>query len=209
MFHCLDYNGYNEDKVVGKGIYLESSFFGHSCRPNSLRRSEGINAKLIALETIDTEREKVTISYVPLMETRAVRKLNLLENYFFDCHCVRCLELESDDELCDKFYYLNEKLRESITEEDFEEAFYVALEGSEICEKVLGSFSILGTIMNIAVLDNLIECFINSDIQKLGRKDFKRRVKKVRECIRVTHGFHIESFRDDISKFERCLEMLN
>lgn len=194
--------------VVAKGVYIESSFFGHSCKPNALRRSEGIKCKIVALDTIDTEKNDVTVSFIPLMETRANRQINLIKNYNFDCTCKRCGKLPYDDELCDKYSYLREKLQVATMKEQHKEAHCFAKEAADLCERVLGRYSILGTVMQITALDSYIEAFIAGELDRPHKKDFKKKVLKVRESICVTHGLHIESFKDDVAKFEGCLEML-
>lgn len=75
---------------VAHAIYLESSIFNHSCRPNASAVYIGTKQVIRAIASIPAG-EQIFIPYMDLQEMRDDRRLRLKQRYFFDCECIRCL----------------------------------------------------------------------------------------------------------------------
>ncbi|KAI1285485.1 Histone-lysine N-methyltransferase ASHR1 [Halotydeus destructor] len=86
-----------DDILIGIGLYVEISIFDHSCQPNAAIVFTGKTLTLRALTDIDTAREEITVSYVPLTYDCETRQTFLRQNYFFTCTCPLCNEPEDFD----------------------------------------------------------------------------------------------------------------
>lgn len=85
--------GTENDRLVGYGVYVEASFFNHSCIPNvSLSRDNcSLVHQFYALKDLEAGTE-LNISYIDdLTKDTEGRRQHLLENYFFKCICARCI----------------------------------------------------------------------------------------------------------------------
>eukprot|EP00971_Amphidinium_carterae_P284664 5651789-Amphidinium_carterae.1 len=83
---------YNHNNQQG-GLYFETSFCSHSCRPNVAIKpwDNGGQLRLFAIRGL-AAGEKLTMTFVnPTME-RTPRRLQLLHEYGVKCHCPRCLD---------------------------------------------------------------------------------------------------------------------
>ncbi|CAJ1951340.1 unnamed protein product [Cylindrotheca closterium] len=93
------------NQSLGRAIFLEHSFYNHSCVPNAYlscnirHLPDGsaistLTADVHLLETVQ-EGDEITISYIPMsgLSTRERRK-TLQEGYGFDCNCRACTSLE-------------------------------------------------------------------------------------------------------------------
>ena len=79
----------NDLNDIGSALYVEESFFDHSCTPNAAPVSNGMYLEVRAIKEIK-HGEKITINYVDLKDDLEVRRKSLNERYYFDCHCPRC-----------------------------------------------------------------------------------------------------------------------
>ncbi|KPI87895.1 hypothetical protein ABL78_3005 [Leptomonas seymouri] len=79
--------------LKGAGLYALLSSFNHSCEPNAeVLNADGTNE--VVLKTTRPVRmgEEITITYIPLTaSTTLAERRELLKNYFFTCHCPRCV----------------------------------------------------------------------------------------------------------------------
>ena len=74
----------------------------HDCHPNAQIKFNNQNHTL-SVEIIKPvlAGDEITISYLDscqMCDNKRNRKEYLLENYLFECHCVRCDEEETEDE---------------------------------------------------------------------------------------------------------------
>jgi len=78
---------------VGRAIYIKGSFFNHSCRPNVFFQQKPGTA-IIQFLTFGTVRvgEPLNLSYIPTLIDYLSRQELLLEEYKFNCGCMRCEE---------------------------------------------------------------------------------------------------------------------
>lgn len=92
----------NENKeFLGYMLHPEASFFNHSCRPNI--KKYRIDNRMYFQTTQDIKQgEQVCIDYYHVLdEPFEVRQKTMMENWFFNCSCERCV-LEAT-ELNDQF----------------------------------------------------------------------------------------------------------
>ncbi|XP_078155375.1 SET domain group 37 isoform X2 [Carex rostrata] len=86
-----------ELRPLGTGLFPIVSMINHSCVPNSVLIFEGQVAHVRATESIPKDTE-VSISYIETAATKEKRQ-NDLKQYFFTCHCSRCLKSYSEEDL--------------------------------------------------------------------------------------------------------------
>ncbi|CAO3599071.1 unnamed protein product [Absidia cylindrospora] len=77
--------------TVATSIYILASKFNHSCQPNVLALFIGTRLQLRAIRPI-LPGQQLCISYGPLAANSPLvkRQEQLLEHYFFECHCQAC-----------------------------------------------------------------------------------------------------------------------
>lgn len=68
---------------VGVGLYPQGALINHSGTPNAMQTFQGQEICFQALQPIEKGTE-VTISYIELAATRAERRKEVLEQYYFD-----------------------------------------------------------------------------------------------------------------------------
>jgi hypothetical protein len=66
-----------------------ASLANHSCTPNAAIMFDGRHMALRALDPIKMG-EQIFISYIEITQTRAERRQELSDRYFFTCHCAKC-----------------------------------------------------------------------------------------------------------------------
>ncbi|EPS73138.1 hypothetical protein M569_01616, partial [Genlisea aurea] len=82
---------------LGTGLYPVVSIINHSCAPNSVLVFDGRLAVVRAMQRIPKGTE-VSISYIDTAGSTVTRRKALKDQYFFTCHCSRCVNLgEADD----------------------------------------------------------------------------------------------------------------
>ncbi|XP_053692913.1 histone-lysine N-methyltransferase SMYD3 [Sabethes cyaneus] len=94
-FNILD----DEMNSIGTGIYLATSVMDHNCRPNAVATFDGNTIQIRLLEDYLTKSgemdiSKIFISYIDLMDPTDVRLGRLSSQYYFDCNCQRCKDVE-------------------------------------------------------------------------------------------------------------------
>ncbi|XP_075155456.1 SET and MYND domain containing, class 3 isoform X1 [Haematobia irritans] len=94
-------NGFNildaEMNSIATAIFLGVSITDHSCKPNAVATFEGTTLHVQATEDIDIDRDcldwsKIFISYIELLNTPAIRRRQLKDNYYFLCTCSKCID---------------------------------------------------------------------------------------------------------------------
>ncbi|KAG0228498.1 hypothetical protein BGW42_002122 [Actinomortierella wolfii] len=95
-FHCNNFSIHDAQLfTLAEGTFPIGALFNHSCRPNAIVMYEGQVQIVIALEDIPVGQEVCT-SYVDNGVQRAERRSLLLEKYYFDCQCPRCVSSASE-----------------------------------------------------------------------------------------------------------------
>ena len=94
-------------KEIGSGVYAVSSMLNHSCYPNVSRNSYGKRLLIYATRSI-LIGEEITDSYEFLFAShpKEIRKMELYEQYYFECKCVACVNNWSYFGLNDSIYML-------------------------------------------------------------------------------------------------------
>jgi len=78
---------------VGRAIYIKSSFFNHSCRPNVFfQQKPGTPVIQFLPFGMVRQGEELTVSYMSTMVDFLSRQVHLQEDYKFVCRCPRCEE---------------------------------------------------------------------------------------------------------------------
>jgi len=88
--------------MFGFGFYPSLSFYNHSCAPNTYKRREGTQIKLVALCDIPAGIE-MCHSYIDLHENTNQRRNVLDQSYGFTCTCQRCEDEDYDLEFVENF----------------------------------------------------------------------------------------------------------
>ena len=68
---------------AGVGLFPLGALINHSCAPNAMQTFKQQQVTFTALQPISPGTE-VTISYIELAATRAERRQQLLDQYYFD-----------------------------------------------------------------------------------------------------------------------------
>ncbi|KAF7286825.1 hypothetical protein GWI33_003882 [Rhynchophorus ferrugineus] len=123
----IDAMNYN---CIASGAYSFLSMFNHSCSPNVLRLSCGINSIVIALEPIKKgEKCLDNYGYHYALMTKQERQHSLKDQYKFVCNCDAC----EHDYPC--YQSLPQYGEESVSNEDFK---IIMERDSEKIEKLYG-----------------------------------------------------------------------
>ncbi|XP_041973756.1 histone-lysine N-methyltransferase SMYD3 isoform X2 [Aricia agestis] len=78
---------------IGTGIYLAASVIDHSCEPNAVATFDGKTISIRAIKDMPTlDWRQIRITYIDLMKTAYERQVELQDNYYFLCQCVRCMD---------------------------------------------------------------------------------------------------------------------
>ncbi|KAK9470966.1 uncharacterized protein V1510DRAFT_421624 [Dipodascopsis tothii] len=81
-----------ESECLGSALFPSASYFNHSCRPNVTKSRHERAMHFVASQTISAGDE-VCISYgLELNPDPVVRQTLLLDQWYFTCGCVRCVE---------------------------------------------------------------------------------------------------------------------
>ena len=121
-FNIMD----DEYQSIGIGLYLAASVFDHSCDPNTaiIFKGKELIARYIGNQNENTadsaEFNDLRISYTNLLNTTKQRQIELREQYYFDCACIKCFR---DNKFGDRQVASNLKHQE----------IELAKEGSLIC----------------------------------------------------------------------------
>ena len=78
---CTDLSGVSYD--TGVGLFPTGALINHSCTPNAIQSFKQQQIIFTALQSIAPGAE-ISISYIELAATRAERRQQLLEQYYFD-----------------------------------------------------------------------------------------------------------------------------
>ncbi|MEW5316105.1 MAG: hypothetical protein WDW38_007491 [Sanguina aurantia] len=79
------------EELTGRQLYITTSYFNHSCRPNCFMDHSSAAAVVRATEAV-ASGEEVCITYTDISTPRATRAA-LLQRYFhFKCNCLKCAE---------------------------------------------------------------------------------------------------------------------
>jgi len=96
----------NNERAIGLGLFPFTSMLNHSCSPNCSHHfeitSNGI-PKLIMRSIKDINPgEEICYSYVNLYQSTSNRKLQLQKAYSFTCNCLRCSNIDINDNCIDE-----------------------------------------------------------------------------------------------------------
>jgi SET and MYND domain-containing protein len=82
-------------ELLGFAVYPQATFFNHSCSPNVAKCRVGATLKFTTTTNV-LSQTPLTIAYGNVDAPVSVRRRRLLENYFFECGCRRCVRESSE-----------------------------------------------------------------------------------------------------------------
>ena len=110
VVHDLTYN----NEKSGYGVYVCSSVFDHSCRPNAAVIFDDIQIEIRAIKDIAKD-EEIFIHYIALDINREERRIKLKNQYYFECNCAKCVEEVDHSIDYDRFRALVSQLHHCIS----------------------------------------------------------------------------------------------
>ncbi len=82
---------------LGMAVVPRAALFNHACTPNCGVANDGPVFTVRAMRPIEPG-EALTVAYVGLYETRAVRRAELRDDHLFECLCGRCTGAVTNDD---------------------------------------------------------------------------------------------------------------
>jgi len=164
----------NDNDTIAAAVYSVSNFINHSCEPNAIAIYKGKRQFIYALKDIQ-ENEEINISYCNYIKPFYDRHNYLIENYFFECQCKKCLKEQkgtSTTLICQNCK------KDKIYQTDIEKF---------ICQKCSKDF----TPEEIKIIDQQI----NKLKKEMGTQNLENRVKsweKIRELVDDESGHYHE-----------------
>ena len=188
--------GYDPDihSYLGMGLYIETSVFDHSCRPNASWNFSGKKMEIRAMKSIPAG-EEVLVHYIHILSPKADRQQQLLKGWGFLCRCVRCQAGDQPGEirelLASRAY--QEINPEGLSEEQqVDAAFYGLLKVLPIREKYWGPFNPSMT-LDMWEVASVMNAKPNKSIRDMI--EYKKLVLKWNHALRITHGEGHEMFK--------------
>lgn len=122
LFGKVVINGFElgvESNGIGSGFYVQAAVFDHSCDPNAAIVFDNSNHHRCQVRAIKDIRknDEIFISYISLRLPRDQRIKALKSNYYFDCICSKCSDVNyskyddlviKTDELMEKYGMLSD-----------------------------------------------------------------------------------------------------
>lgn len=81
----------DESEMFGWGVWVDASYFNHSCAPNLVKRRTGRTFSFITTRPV-TVGEELCISYGSVSDDIKARRRRLWEGWWFWCGCTRCAQ---------------------------------------------------------------------------------------------------------------------
>lgn len=109
-------------KPIGYGLYLDATCFNHSCRPNCHAIFNGVELTIRSIS--DHVEDQSSINYIDLLDTYEARQHQLHDNYYFNCQCSRCTDVDPKEViLIEKIRNEEQKMDRFIEENNFTKAY--------------------------------------------------------------------------------------
>ena len=198
-FAIIDELSHDSNFVIASGMFIESSIFNHSCRPNAVRVFNGSTIEIRASREIDTAVEGVTLTYIDCQTSRDERKNELRDFYYFDCQCEFCAtetEWELDHRLLPK---LSHQLMSAHILRDPYLTAAIFGDIKRMIRKWFGDYHIL----LVHLLRNQLEILISQPEFKLGcpSRHFKELLAEFETQASVIYGFDHPYTQHCLTKF--------
>lgn len=177
------------NKSVGTGLYIESSIFNHSCRPNAGTCFIGNRQQIRAVDYIEQDAP-IFVTYLDLATVHKERYDHLLNCYFFKCQCIRCIEDDylEDDKKVNEIIALRtkfESIPEDVNNKNVPEVIHLLDTIALKYEEVYGMYNRI-TAMK----------YIESIEARVSLGNFATfNVEKVIKIITVTHGIEHQLYQ--------------
>ncbi|KAF7419291.1 hypothetical protein PC9H_001878 [Pleurotus ostreatus] len=86
----------DESEMLGFAMYIEGSYFNHSCDPNVGKTRRGRAMEFRTTREI-VAGEELNINYIDTKADWKSRRKELLSGWYFDCKCRRCIDEQASD----------------------------------------------------------------------------------------------------------------
>ena len=176
----------NEDlNEIGTALYIQASVFDHSCVPNAAPVFNGINLQIRALKRINDD-EEICINYIDLKMNRNTRHEKLMEQYYFECKCLKC-ETNSDAEIdYAKVKDFDQQFDKLISDgNDWYQAYHVGIDTVPLYKLIYGDFHPDLTVQLIRIVKVVL---LIDDI--IDRNEIISLITKSEKSLRITHGIN-------------------
>lgn len=176
----------NEDlNEIGTALYIQASVFDHSCVPNAAPVFNGINLQIRALKRINDD-EEICINYIDLKMNRNIRHEKLMEQYYFECKCLKC-ETNSDAEIdYAKVKDFDQQFDKLISDgNDWYQAYHVGIDTVPLYKLIYGDFHPDLTVQLIRIVKVVL---LIDDI--IDRNEIISLITKSEKSLRITHGIN-------------------
>lgn len=87
--NCFNISNFSFE-TIGIGFYFIPALINHSCKPNSVGIFNGNQLSIVSIEPINVDDE-ITVTYVEIGTSKAIRRNELEKHFFFTCECNRCI----------------------------------------------------------------------------------------------------------------------
>ncbi|KAF4584966.1 hypothetical protein EYR40_001792 [Pleurotus pulmonarius] len=92
----LDQNRDDESEMLGFAMYIDGSYFNHSCDPNVRKIRRGRAMEFWTVREI-VAGEELNINYIDTKADWKSRRKELVSGWYFDCRCRRCIDEQASD----------------------------------------------------------------------------------------------------------------
>ncbi|KDQ23403.1 hypothetical protein PLEOSDRAFT_1068435 [Pleurotus ostreatus PC15] len=86
----------DESEMLGFAMYIDGSYFNHSCDPNVRKTRRGRAMEFRTTREI-VAGEELNINYIDTKADWKSRRKELLRGWYFDCKCRRCIDEQALD----------------------------------------------------------------------------------------------------------------
>ncbi|KAG4065336.1 hypothetical protein HA402_012778 [Bradysia odoriphaga] len=197
----------NDTQIIGSALYILSSSFDHSCRPNAIRVVDDFcRMQIRCIEAIPVGQAP-KITYLAGIRNRADRQNVLKKRYFFDCECLLC-ETEKKEPVVNYVELLHLRAlfdREGIYKN---EQFVRAENILDQMQKIFCQFDERITNLYDLTLEKLVSSLtMHMSLVKVSK--VKQFAKQVEQNLRITFGVGHKDYKYFSEKVLPRLNALN
>lgn len=180
------------------GIYMETLFFKHSCRPNVCRTSNGLKIQVRAIDYIDTDHQEFSIKMInDLAHPVSVRQEEYYRISHVYCKCSRCLEEDEDVTFYMEIMRLN-NVRDNAKEmKEYRQLYDAAKQLVVMAKKILGPFSRNGSEMLLLMISSVVAHHGKTRRWFLDKRQIDELLKDLDESMAVMYG-HDHPFSEQV-----------
>lgn len=201
-----------DNNPTAAAMCVEACFFSHSCRPNAARNFEGLTVQIRALRFIDTDHEPISLHVLDPLELRMERLKAIKDVYHYDCECIRCTSVESDDAMVMEYKRSFAKAVKLSTQSKHKHVIAMALKTHYLAKQILGEFNDFSTGSLCLAVESL-QRIIPSGMDDKYCDDLKQQYielyKEFRKYCLVTRGTNLGYFKMLIEEADDVIKIHN